>query len=682
MEGKKGKALSGLLVVMLVSSLLVGINVFAQEEVPLEQAPQVPLFGAISGDVRDVDNEPITNVTVYLTNDTITTFEAADAANLALVGPDVSLLFPQPEMTEETAVGTETIARRQGESYYGLEGLPVVGGIIRRLERLPFGIGFLVRLVMRIVNLFVKPVAWIGAHLPFGIGRISDFCFKVEVAPEVVPVEPVAPAPVAPAPVAPAPVAPVPVAPAPVVVVTTPEGEIAQPTVVEAHYVLKNVPPGTYTVNARALRADGKVISGRAVNVVVSPLATATADIVLDVARPYSMVLSAYPTEVPAYLEQVAPEPATVEVKAQILDYFGQPVGSGYEVTFSADAGTMPFEPVATEETGKVSAEYIADTPIAGEVLITATYVDPETLVVISASTTIKLLAPIGTISGIVTDGYNNPLAGVNVELYLNGEPAYLYMRGEAAVATTNVNGAFTFQEVTPNAPGEFYELRVSSERTDSVGKAKAVVEVGYTATANVVLPLEKAPGAIEGQVTDSVGNPVEGAAVSLDGISTVADAEGNFAFKGIYPGDYTVAASAKGESAEEPVTVAEGETAYVTVALPIVPPKLEVTAPDNVTEGDSFNVTVTLNGQPVAGAVVTIGDQTAVTKSDGIAQLKAPDVESDQSYDISASSMEADGSASILVKNRAGIPGFEAIIALIAIGLAGAVVALRRRKH
>jgi hypothetical protein len=65
MEAKKGKALSGLLVVMLVSSLLVGINVFAQEEVaPEEQAPQVPLFGTISGDVRDIDNNTITNVTV------------------------------------------------------------------------------------------------------------------------------------------------------------------------------------------------------------------------------------------------------------------------------------------------------------------------------------------------------------------------------------------------------------------------------------------------------------------------------------------------------------------------------------------------------------------------------------------------------------------------------------------
>ncbi|MDY6985201.1 MAG: carboxypeptidase regulatory-like domain-containing protein, partial [Candidatus Thermoplasmatota archaeon] len=490
---------------------------------------------------------------------------------------------------------------------------------------------------------------------------------------------PPAPAPVTPpAPVAPPEPAPV-TPPEPVVVPGV--GEI-QATIKEAHYVLKNVPAGTYTVNARALRDDGKVISGRAVSIVVSPLATTTADIVLDVARPYSMVVTAYPTEVSAYLEEIFEEPATADIKAQLLDYFGQPVGSGYDVTFSADMGTMPPELVPTDESGRAVATYTADTPIPGEVLITATYVDPETLIVISANTTIRVTAPVCMISGMVTDGYNNPLAGIEVELYLNGEPAPLYMREEPAVAVTNANGVFTFQEVVPNAEGEFYELRISSERTGTIGKAKAEVEVGYTTTANIVLPLELAPGFVEGQVTDSVGNPVEGAEVSIDGITTVADEEGNFAFEGLYPGDYTVTASAKGETAEEPVTVEENETTYVTIALPIVPPELDISVPENVTEGDSFNVTVTLNGQPAAGAVVTVGNETAVTKSDGIAQLTAPDVENDETLTITASSAEADGSAEILVKNRAGIPGFEAIVALLAIGLAGAVVALRRRKH
>jgi hypothetical protein len=135
--------------------------------------PSQPYFGTISGKVRDIDGRTITNVTIYLTNDTITTFEDAEAAGLALVGPDVSLLFSAPEMTK---------------------------------------------------------------------------------------------------------------------------GEASQPILHETHYVLKNIPPGTYTVNARALREDGKVISGRAVNVAVTTSATATADIVLDVARPYTMFLGTPPT--------------------------------------------------------------------------------------------------------------------------------------------------------------------------------------------------------------------------------------------------------------------------------------------------------------------------------------------------------------------------------------------------
>ncbi len=691
-EAKKGKALSGLLVVLLVSSLLVGLNVFAQEgTAPEEQAPQVPLFGTISGDVRDVDNNPITNVTVYLTNDTITTFEDAEAAGLALVGPDVSKLFPVKEVTEGTEVAVEpvpvpeeqaeTAPRRQGTSY-SLAGLPLIGSIIRMCENIPL-IGMIFRICVRLVDLVtcVSVCGPICSRIPL-IGSICNMCFGVEVpSEEPKPVTPVTPVkPVTPV----APVAPVtPVTPVAPVIVTPGVGEIAQPSVEAAHYVLKNVPAGTYSVNARALRADGKVISGRALNVTVAPLATSTADVVLDVARPYSMVISAHPVEVSAYLEGIFAEPETVEVKAQLLDYFSQPVGLGYEVTFSADAGTIPMDPVMTNETGMALATYTADTPVAGDVLITATYVDPETLIVISANTTIRLSAPTGTISGMVTDGYNNLLAGVNVELYLNGEPATFYMGSEPAVITTNANGGFTFQNLVPNAAGEFYEVRVSSERTATVGKAKAVVEVGYTTTANVVLPLELAPGNVEGQVTDSVGNPVSGAEVSIEGVTPImSDEEGNFAFHGLYPGDYTVAASAKGETAEELVTVVENETVYVTVVLPIVPPKLDITAPENVTEGDSFNVTVSLNGQPVSGAVVTIGDQMAVTKADGVAQLKAPDVESDQTLTMTASSAEADGSADILVKNRAGIPGFEAIVALLAIGLAGAVVALRRRKR
>lgn len=155
---------------------------------------------------------------------------------------------------------------------------------------------------------------------------------------------------------------------------------------------LKNVLPGTYTVNTRVLREYGKAISGRAIDVVVGEFATATAGIALDVARPFAIVVTAYPTEVTAYYEGSGVKPATVRVRAQLLGYSGQPVGSGHMVTFTASAGTMPLEPIKTDKNGIATAIYVADTLIPGDVVITATYVDPDTLVVISNSTTIRIL--------------------------------------------------------------------------------------------------------------------------------------------------------------------------------------------------------------------------------------------------------------------------------------------------
>lgn len=108
---------------------------------------------------------------------------------------------------------------------------------------------------------------------------------------------------------------------------------------------------------------------------------------IIDVARPVEIVVT-------AYYEGSGFKPATVKVKAQLLDYSGQPVGSGYEIVFSADIGAMPLEPIETDENGIATAIDIADTPIPGDVVITATYLDPDTLVVISNSTTVRLLQP------------------------------------------------------------------------------------------------------------------------------------------------------------------------------------------------------------------------------------------------------------------------------------------------
>jgi len=346
-----------------------------------------PSFGTISGDVRDIENRPITNVTVYLTNETIKTFEDAQAAGLALVGPDVSKLFLQ--------------SMEDGEE------------------------------------------AWMQ--------------------PREQPATP----------------------PQPIVVV--PEiGEIEAPQMVEAHYVLKNVPPGTYTVNARAIRDDGKVIAGRALNVVVHPNATTMADIVLEVARPASIVVSAYPKELPVYREGATP--ATAEVTARLLDSFGLPVGAGYDVSFGASAGTITTEPVTTDATGKVTAEYTADVSKTGVVNIAVIYIDPETSVVINGTTTIRLFEPgtyvrapvqpgqdsgkekyLGGVKGKVVDLKNKPIKGAEIRL------------GEI-VASTDEKGEFEIHGLVPND----YVLVATAEGKES----KQIIEVKENETAYVVITI------------------------------------------------------------------------------------------------------------------------------------------------------------------------------------------------
>jgi uncharacterized membrane protein len=56
------------------------------------------------------------------------------------------------------------------------------------------------------------------------------------------------------------------------------------------HYVLNNVPTGTYTVNARAVSDDGAVVSGRALYVAVAPSITTTANMVLGPAKPLAPI--------------------------------------------------------------------------------------------------------------------------------------------------------------------------------------------------------------------------------------------------------------------------------------------------------------------------------------------------------------------------------------------------------
>jgi len=84
----------------------------------------------------------------------------------------------------------------------------------------------------------------------------------------------------------------------------------------------------------------------------------------------------------------------------------------------------------------------------------------------------------------------------------------------------------------------------------------------------------------------------------------------------------------------------------------PIVDRFITITAPAEVMEGEEFQVSTTLGGEPLSGVLITLENETVVTDSYGLVTLRAPEVTEDASYLIEAGGTEGKGSAYILVKN------------------------------
>ena len=123
----------------------------------------------------------------------------------------------------------------------------------------------------------------------------------------------------------------------------------------------------------------------------------------------------------------------------------------------------------------------------------------------------------------------------------------------------------------------------------------------------------------------------------------------------------------------------------------PIIDRAIELTAPLKVTEGEDFQVSATLNGKPLSGALITLENETVITDSYGIATLRAPDVAEDMNYLIEAGGTEGKGSITILVRDRPGLfeagqggsSWFIAMILIVALAvLLGMLVLLSRRRR
>jgi len=108
--------------------------------------------------------------------------------------------------------------------------------------------------------------------------------------------------------------------------------------------------------------------------------------------------------------------------------------------------------------------------------------------------------------------------------------------------------------------------------------------------------------------------------------------------------------------------------------------PKLVVVAPSEATAGSTFQVTIANDvGNAIVGATVTINNKDYTSGAQGIATLTAPSDEGNYQITASKTGFATSDPVTIEVK-PGGIPGFELLTLIAAIGVA--FILLKRRRH
>ncbi|MBP5093015.1 MAG: carboxypeptidase regulatory-like domain-containing protein, partial [Abditibacteriota bacterium] len=198
------------------------------------------------------------------------------------------------------------------------------------------------------------------------------------------------------------------------------------------------------------------------------------------------------------------------------------------------------------------------------------------------------------TISGTVTDVDGNPIDGVQV-----------YGSGANSVCYTDSAGHYSLNINRIDRPtvevvawhSEYESQRVSVNTAPRTISHDFVLNFNQYSVSGRVTYFDKASNSNKG---------ISGAVITLNGNTTVADANGDFYIRTRRVGVYDLAITAEGyEGYYRHLEASTSTGFYMTVLL----------TPICVMTG---TVMSTFTGSPVAGAAVTIGDITVTTDSDG----------------------------------------------------------------
>jgi inhibitor of cysteine peptidase len=195
------------------------------------------------------------------------------------------------------------------------------------------------------------------------------------------------------------------------------------------------------------------------------------------------------------------------------------------------------------------------------------------------------------TISGRVIDNAGNGVAGTTVSIGMRS-------------ATTDMDGNYTLTDVPPGT----YNLTPSCSDYVFHPSSRSITVVSHLREQNFTALL---PHIVSGRVTDSAGNGVAGVTVSDGTRSATTDAQGFYALSGVPAGAYTLTPSLDGYAfapASRPVTVT-GELSGQDFTATLVTHAVRGRVTDNA-------------GNGVAGVTISDGTRSVMTDAQGFYAL------------------------------------------------------------
>lgn len=258
----------------------------------------------------------------------------------------------------------------------------------------------------------------------------------------------------------------------------------------------------------------------------------------------------------------------------------------------------------------------------------------------------------------IMATGRGTGLGNVLVNLSIPG------LAGEMST-TTDSNGMALFA-FTPLTTGDI-AIEIENRTSDvviPVTNYKVYIDVDPEADEGDSFTVTALNGT-------SAGTAIEGAAVTFNRQTEITDANGQATFTApavTSDREYTITATKVGH-AEDTETI-----------VVVNRPKLVIVPPTEASAGSTFQVTIADDrGNAIIGATVTIGDQTAISGAQGLTTLTAPTEEGTYTLVASKTGFQSSDPIEITI-TPGGIPGFEVLTLIAAIGVA--FILLRRRRH